>query len=131
MTNYLSRSDEVSYSSTNWVESQAMPGVRFQLLRLSFGRRVGLTRSIRQLWQRLEYHEAGKTISDELSRAVVSAELDAEYLRWALVAIEGLTIDGVAATVESLIESGPEVLSREIVSLIKGELGLTEDERKN
>ena len=45
--------------------------------------------------------------------------------------LEGLRIDGEAATVESLIESGPENLAREIAEAIAEESSLNEDERKN
>ena len=52
------------------------------------------------------------------------------YLSWGLVSVEGLKIDGEAATVAHLIEKGPEELTREIVSTIKGQCGLSEAERK-
>ena len=132
MTNCSSRSDErVDYASTRWVESTTQPGVRYQLARLSLGRRITLTRSVRSLWQRMEYHGAGGTVEDSLSQAVLAAELDVDYLRWGLLAVEGLVIDGGPANVQQLIEAGPEPLCREIVAAIRTELGLTEDERKN
>lgn len=132
MTNYSSRLDDhTSYASTRWFESATQPGVRYQLARLSLGRRIALTRSVRSLWQRMEYHEAGGEVQDGLSQAVLAAELDAEYLKWGLLAIEGLVIDGSPADVPKLLESGPESLCREIVTAIRGELGLTEAERKN
>ena len=132
MTNSTSPSgDPGDYASSQWVESQSQPGIRFQIARLSLGRRVALTRSVRALWQRLEYHGAGQAVDDSLTQAVLSAELDAEYLRWGLVAIEGLSIDGNPASIPTLIESGPEKLCQEIIAAIKREIGLNEDERKN
>ena len=53
------------------------------------------------------------------------------YLRWALVGVDGLEIDGEAATAEQLLDRGPEELAREIVVAIKEECGLSEAERKN
>lgn len=132
MTNSLLPSGrETGYSSTRWIESASHPGVRYQLARLSLGRRIALARSVRALWQRLEYHGAGESVEDSLSQMVLAAELDADYLRWGLLAIEGLNIDGCPASVPKLIESGPEDLCREIVTAVKSELGLTEAERKN
>ncbi len=46
-------------------------------------------------------------------------------------AVEGLIIDGEAATVTQLLEKGPEDLAREIVGAIREQCGLSEAERKN
>jgi hypothetical protein len=53
------------------------------------------------------------------------------YLRWGLVALEGLEVDGLEASTDALIEAGPELLCREIVAAIKRESSLSEEERKN
>jgi hypothetical protein len=45
--------------------------------------------------------------------------------------VEGLEIDGAAATPETLVEQGPVELAMEILGRIKSECGMTEDERKN
>ena len=45
--------------------------------------------------------------------------------------IEGLEIDGAAATPENLVDDGPVELAMEILGRIKSECGMTEDERKN
>ena len=58
-------------------------------------------------------------------------QIDRLYLEWGLQAIDGLSIDGEAATPRLLIEQGPESLTREIVARIRGECHLSEDERKN
>jgi hypothetical protein len=50
---------------------------------------------------------------------------------WGLRKIEGLTVDGEPATVESAIARGPESLCREMVAAIKAECGLTAEEAKN
>jgi hypothetical protein len=53
------------------------------------------------------------------------------YLQWGLVKIDGLVIDGEAASTAQLLEKGPEDLAREVVGAIKEQCGLTEAERKN
>ena len=92
------KGDGVKYESEIWIESKAVPGVRFAIYRISFGRRM---------------------------------ELDAMYLQWGLVSVDGFSIDGEAATALHLLEKGPEDLAREIVCAIREQCGLTEAERKN
>jgi hypothetical protein len=113
------------------LEAAGYPGVRYTIRRMSFGRRLELLRRIRGLGQRLEYLNAGATAAEKLEAAAVAAEVDREYLRWGLEAIEGLRIDGEPADAEGLAERGPEDLCREIVARIRAESGLNEEERKN
>jgi len=68
---------------------------------------------------------------EKLEAAVLAAEIDRVYLGWGLEEIAGLTIDDEPATPESLIDKGPMDLAREILSRVKRECGLSEDERKN
>ena len=68
---------------------------------------------------------------EKLEAAVLQGEIDRVYLEWGLEAIEGLEIDGEAATPGSLIERGQLNLSAEILRRIRGECGLSESERKN
>jgi hypothetical protein len=58
-------------------------------------------------------------------------EVDQLYWNWGLLAVEGLIIGGEPATKESLLERGPEALVHEILTAIRRECGLSEDERKN
>jgi hypothetical protein len=108
-----------------------MPGVHFTLRRMSLGRRIELACGVRDLLARLEFHEAGKSLDDQVSAAILSAEVDAVYLRWGIVSLEGLTIDAQPASCEDLIAAAPENLTREIVTRIKNECGLSEPEIKN
>jgi hypothetical protein len=98
---------------------------------MSFGRRIELVKRVRDLVQRAEYFQAGSQPSEKLEGGLLAAEIDKVYLEWGLQSICGLEIDGSAATVDTLIAAGPELLCREIVSAIKAECGLTEEERKN
>lgn len=99
---------------------------------MSFGRRIELTKQVSESLKRLEFLEAGqKGPSEEAEAAVLAAEVDAVYLRWGLAAVEGLTIDGRPADVESLIAHGPEELLAEALAAVRRETGLSEEERKN
>jgi hypothetical protein len=105
--------------------------VRFGVARISFGRRLEIAREIRALGQKLEYLEAGNSIAEKAEVSIAAAEVDRVYLRCGLMAIEGLEVDGTPASAESLFEAGPDDLTREILTAIKAEWGLSEEERKN
>jgi len=121
----------MEHNSERTIESQQAPGVRFTIARMSFGRRIELTRRIWELAGRAEFAAAGTGAREKLEAALLEGEIDRTYLEWGLLKIEGLTIDGGAATPELVAARGPEELSREIVAAIKAECGLSEEERKN
>ena len=121
----------MNHNSVRVVNSVVFAGVRFHVARISFARRLELTRQVRELGRRIAFDEAGEGTDGKLSAAISRAEIDRIYLQWGLVGIDGLEIDGSAATPETLIERGPEELCREIVAEIRSECGLTEEERKN
>lgn len=121
----------MEYRSQVELESESVPGVRFTITRMSFARRMELIRRIRELAARAEFLEAGGSAGEKLEAALLAREVDRVYLSWGLVTVEGLTVDGEAATPERLIEAGPEGLANEIAAAIKRECGLTEEERKN
>jgi hypothetical protein len=122
---------EVSYESVITVPSKTIPGVAFVLNRVSFGRRMELSRQVREISRRGEFLEAGSQLQEKIEANILAQEVDAMYLRWGLVSIEGLEIDGEPATAGQLIEKGPEELTREIVGTIKEQCGLSDTERKN
>jgi hypothetical protein len=105
--------------------------VRFEIRRMSLARRIQLAQSIRELAQRLEFHQAGETVNEQVEAAAIAMGIDRAYLEWGLVRLEGMRIDGRQATAGTLFSAGPEDLTREIVNRIKSECGLTDDERKN
>jgi len=51
--------------------------------RMSFGRRVELTRLVRELGARMEFRDAGSELADKLEARLLSAEIDKLYLDWA------------------------------------------------
>ncbi|MEQ1947931.1 MAG: hypothetical protein ABL995_12125 [Bryobacteraceae bacterium] len=120
-----------SYCSVVWCDSDVMPGVRFAVARMSFGRRIELARRMREIGRKIEFFEAGSDARDKLEAAALGAEIDREYLAWGLVAVDGLQIDGMDALPETVIEKGPAELSSEMLDRIKRECALSEAERKN
>ena len=121
----------VAYDSTISVSSCSVPGVTFRISRVSFGRRMDLTRRVREISQKVSFLEAGSQLADQIEANLLAQEIEAVYLRWGLVSLEGLMIDGECATADRLLEKGPEELVKEIVGAVKSQCGLTEAERKN
>lgn len=123
--------DGTAYDSVVKLQSKSMPGVTFEINRISFGRRMELAKRVREISHKAEFLEAGNELRETIEANILSQEVEATYIRWGLVRIDGLTIDDEPATPDRLIEKGPEELAREIVKTIKGQCGLTEPERKN
>jgi hypothetical protein len=121
----------MTYESTTVVESQIAAGVTYTVAKMSFARRMELMRRIRELSRRIEFLEAGQEPGDQMDAALLHAEVDRLYVSWGLRAVSGLEVDGAAATPELLADAGPERLFREAVAAVRGETGLTEEQRKN
>lgn len=121
----------MSWNSRKVIASAERPGVEFVIARMTFGRRIELMRKVRDLAVRLEYFEAGRDAKNEMEASLLGAEIDRLYIRWGLYEIRGLELDGVPATADSLIESGPEDLFTEALTAVRAECGLVENERKN
>jgi len=121
----------MEYTSFEAIESTVAPGVSYTVAKMSFGRRVELTRHIRDLAARKEFVEAGDTANEKMEAALLASEIDRIYLLWGLKEITGLELDGLPATPESLAASGPEELYREALAAVKQQCGLSEAERKN
>ena len=111
--------------------SASQPGVEFVIARMTFGRRIELMRRVRDLAARLEYFEAGQDAKNGMEASLLGAEIDRIYVLWGVEEIRGLELDQVPATVESLIDHGPEELFLEALAAVRGECGLSETERKN
>jgi hypothetical protein len=131
MTSCISLSGSAAHESSAWFDAETYPGVRFRVARISVARRIELARKIREIGRKVEFLEAGKDPREKLEAAVLATEIDSVYLEWGLEEIQGLTIDGEAATPAALIEKGPLDLAKEMLGRVKRECGLTEDQRKN
>ena len=125
------RAGTVNYESTVEVKSENLPGVTFTVSRMSFGRRMELFRLIREIAANLAYLDASSDFREQVEATLLEQEIENLYLRWGLVKIDGLSIDGEPASTELLLERGPDELAREIAASIKAQCGLTEVERKN
>ena len=121
----------ISYNSTLTKNSKSTPGVAFTIRRISFGRRMELSRKIRGISQKIEFLTAGDELKERIEANILAQEIDSTYLEWGLAELAGLTIDGEAATPALLMANGPDELTTEIVLAIKAECGLSEEERKN
>jgi hypothetical protein len=120
-----------SWNSRKVVPSKARPGVEFVIALMTFGRRIELMRRVRDLAARLEFFEAGRDAKNGMEASLLGAEIDRLYIRWGVEEIRGLKLDGIPASVEALLDNGPEELFHEALDAVKHECGLSENERKN
>jgi len=127
----LDSGEAVGWESRKIVASEAMPGVALVIARMTFGRRLELMKRVRDLAARIEYFEAGRDEKNRMEASLLGAQMDNLYVVWGLEEVRGLSLDGVPATPESLVERGPEAVVHEALTAIKAECGLTETERKN
>jgi hypothetical protein len=119
-----------NYASVLWFESETVQGVRYGIRRISLCQRIELTKKARELSIRHEFLKAGDA-SDQLEASLADLLVRKLYIEWGLAELTGLRVDSEPATVEVLIEKGPEALTDEIIAAIRGQLGLSEEERKN
>ena len=119
------------YKSEAVVESKVVPGVKFRIAKMSFGRRVELLRRVRELARRCEFLAASEDPGEEMDAALLQSEIERAYVAWGVKAVSGLTINGSAADVELMTAEGPEALFREALAAVRRETGLNEEERKN
>ena len=120
----------MEYESAVTIES-ARAGVTIQVRRMSFGRRLELMKRVRELARRVEFLEAGSAAGNRMDAGLARAEIDCAFVLWGVAGISGLRIDGAEATVEALVEHGPEDVFREALAAARREAGLTAEERKN
>jgi hypothetical protein len=131
MMKSMSHSRETtSYSSVVWHDSKALSGVRYATRRISLMQRIDLTNRAREIVLKHEFFNAGDA-SDQLEATLGELLVRKLYIEWGVQEIEGLSVDGEAATVESIVAKGPEDLTDEIVATVRAELELSEEERKN
>ena len=121
----------MEYLSQRTHEAVCLAGVRFTIRRMSLGRRIELTRRVNELSRKVEFLRAGGGEREQIEAAWLASEIDGAYLRWGLESVDGLSIDGEPASVDSLVERGPEALCREMLVAIRAEAALSEEERKN
>lgn len=121
----------MEYTSLTEHHSVALPGVSYKVMRMSLGRRIELVKRLREIGLRGAFHAAGPGMEDQIEASIAHHEIDRIYLKWGLAEVKGLVIDGAEAGADMLIEKGPEQLLVEILSAIRRETSLPEEERKN
>src|ERR1700691_6637934 len=102
----ISPNGAVHYDSLISIDSKAAPGVTFAIYRISFGRRMELSRRVREISRKAEFLEAGTELHEKIEANILAQEIDAMYVNWGLVSIEGLIIDGEPATADKLLVKG-------------------------
>jgi len=123
--------DAVEWASAHWRESKAAPGVRYKTVKMTLARRRDLTSRVRTMLNKARFHAASGEAEEQMEASLLAVDTDRMLLDWGLLEVEGLRIDGAAASVRSLIDAGPEELCREIAEQIRRDCQLTEQERKN
>ncbi len=130
MKSFLPSHKQTDYASVVWYKSESVPGVTFGVRRPSLAQRIDLTERVRELSIKHEFLKAGD-VTDQLEAALSELLVRKLYLEWGLAELKGLKINGQSATLSTLIESGPEALTEEVMGAVLAEAGLTDDERKN
>jgi hypothetical protein len=131
MMSFLSLSPRnIQYTSVIWHESGTRPGVRYATKRISLTQRLELARGLHELMAKNEFLQAGSSL-EQAEASIADLLVRRLYLNWGVSQIEGLVIDGRPASVQSVIDSGPENLSNEMIAQVRSELELSEAERKN
>ena len=121
---------EAEYSSVVWRNSSTYQGVRYAVRKISLAQRIEMAERIQLLSSKYEFLKAGDAL-EKAEAHLADLLVRKLYLEWGLAAIEGLVIDGEKASVELLIEKGPELVCDEIISSVRAQLELSEEERKN
>ena len=81
-----------SYRSESVVASRTVPGVKFTIAKMSFGRRVELMRRVRELARRTEFLAASEEAAEKMDSALLHAEIERLYVMWGVKAVSGLAV---------------------------------------
>jgi hypothetical protein len=63
---------QVSYESVLKIPSKALPGVAFVINRISFGRRMELSRLVREIGKKTEFLEAGSELQERIEAGILT-----------------------------------------------------------
>jgi hypothetical protein len=121
---------QAEYSSVVWRSSDTYKGVRYAIRKISIAQRIEMAERIQTLSSKYEFLKAGDAL-EQAEAHLADLLVRKLYIEWGLAVIEGLVIDGEKASLDLLIEKGPELLCDEIVAAIREELELSSEERKN
>jgi hypothetical protein len=121
----------MTYESRRKSDSKTIAGVSYEIRRMSLGRRIELSKRIHELSRKIEFLNAGESAKEQIEALWLRQEIDRVFLLCGVATVEGLEIDGKPATIERLIEEGPEELTQELLAAVRAEAALSESERKN
>ncbi|MBI3209241.1 MAG: hypothetical protein HYZ37_10130 [Candidatus Solibacter usitatus] len=121
----------MNHESTITTDSKVLAGVRYTIRRMSFAGRMELLTTIGDAMKRQEFLAASPHVADSAEAALLRMSMENELLRWGFVGVDGLRINGNEATLEAILNDGPEELAREILGAIEKQTRLTADEEKN
>jgi len=121
----------MQYQSRIDYQSETAPGVMFSVAKMSLGRRIELAKMLRDIGLRGAFHAAGSGIEDQIEASIAHHEIDRLYLKWGLIELKGLSIDGTPADPATVVDLGPEPLVAEILVAIRKETMISKEERKN
>src|ERR1700691_5408009 len=76
----ISPNGAVHYESVVSIDSKAAPGVRFAIHRISFGRRMELSRRVREISRKAEILEASTEVHEKIEANILAQEIDAMYV---------------------------------------------------
>ena len=120
-----------SWRSADEYKSTLYPAVKYRISKMSMGRRIELTKRVKDLMKQIEFASAGVGAADKVDAAILAGQMDKLYWEFGLESIDGLEINGEQVTPAEQFERGPEDLSKEILQRIKANCCVSEDERKN
>jgi len=127
-TSHSPERDIASYAS---FESEAYPGVEFRVRKMTLRQRIALLSELRELYQEAEFGKAGSSGSDQIRAQVSGLRIEERFLKWGVVQVQGLVVDGREVAVDELAEWAPEPLASEMLRRIAQCIGLTPGEEKN
>ena len=112
-------------------ESVVEPGVSFRIRRMTLRHRINLIQELHTLYREHEFGSAGTSTEDRLRAQLSSLRIDEVFLRWGVVDVAGLQVDGKPIGASDLVDYAPEKLAAEILGRIRETIALSPDEEKN
>jgi hypothetical protein len=98
---------------------------------MTLRQRINLVQELHTLYREHEFSSAGTSSADRLLAQLSSLRIDEVFLRWGVMAIDGLQVDGKPVGAAELAEHGPERLTAEVLGRIRETIALSPDEEKN
>jgi hypothetical protein len=98
---------------------------------MTLRQRIKLIGELSQLYRAHDFHTAGSSPLDQLNAQLNALRIDEVVLKWGVIAVHGLVIDGHTVGPDELSERAPEELTAEILSRIRECISISVDQEKN